>query len=173
MRSSGRLFGNILLVAGLGIGFGIAAWLVQNTREDAMSGSTAIFGAILLLGLIPLPMIAGGIILLRKGSDEAKDIANVERQRKLLGLIGARGQVSIADAVLQLGTTREQVESDLHDLVSRGLFSGYFDATKGMLYSVEASKLQGSKTCPNCGGELEIGGKGIIKCPFCGAEIFL
>ncbi len=28
-------------------------------------------------------------------------------------------------------------------------------------------------TCPNCGGQLELGGKGIIKCPYCGAEIFL
>ena len=27
--------------------------------------------------------------------------------------------------------------------------------------------------CPNCGGQLELGGKGIIKCPYCGAEIFL
>jgi ribosomal protein S27AE len=65
------------------------------------------------------------------------------------------------------------VQSDLHALVSRGLFSGYVDWSKGMLYSVEASKLQGRTTCPNCGGQLQLAGKGLIKCPYCGAEIFL
>jgi DNA-directed RNA polymerase subunit RPC12/RpoP len=33
--------------------------------------------------------------------------------------------------------------------------------------------LQGRQTCPNCGGELELAGKGLITCPYCGAEIFL
>src|SRR3712207_9585791 len=41
------------------------------------------------------------------------------------------------------------------------------------LHSVEAAQLQGRQTCPNCGGELELAGKGLIKCPYCGAEIFL
>ena len=27
--------------------------------------------------------------------------------------------------------------------------------------------------CPNCGGQLELTGKGVISCPFCGSEIFL
>ena len=58
-------------------------------------------------------------------------------------------------------------------LVGRGLFSGYVDWNKGVLYSVEASQLQGRQTCPNCGAPLELAGKGLIKCPYCGAEIFL
>ena len=28
-------------------------------------------------------------------------------------------------------------------------------------------------TCPNCGGALELAGKGLIRCPYCGAEIFI
>jgi hypothetical protein len=173
MRSSGRLFGAILLVSGLVVGVGVAAWLVQSNREGSMSGSTAIFGAVLLLGVIALPLIAGGVVLLRKGGQEAIDIANVERQRKLLGLIGARGQIAIADAVLELKTTREIVDADILELVSRGLFTGYIDPAKGILYSVEASKLRSGQTCPNCGGALELGGKGLVKCPFCGAQVFL
>jgi DNA-directed RNA polymerase subunit RPC12/RpoP len=27
--------------------------------------------------------------------------------------------------------------------------------------------------CPNCGGELQIAGKGVIKCPYYGSEIFV
>ncbi len=30
-----------------------------------------------------------------------------------------------------------------------------------------------SLNCPNCGGEVALGGKGLIVCPYCGAEIFL
>ena len=27
--------------------------------------------------------------------------------------------------------------------------------------------------CPNCGGKLELAGKGIVTCPYCGVQIFL
>jgi DNA-directed RNA polymerase subunit RPC12/RpoP len=33
--------------------------------------------------------------------------------------------------------------------------------------------MRGQNRCPNCGGEVELAGKGVIKCPYCGAEIFL
>jgi len=42
-----------------------------------------------------------------------------------------------------------------------------------MLYSVEAQKLKDNGTCPKCGGKLELAGKGLIKCPYCGTEVFL
>ena len=30
-----------------------------------------------------------------------------------------------------------------------------------------------SGKCPNCGGDLQFAGKGLIVCPFCGSEVFL
>ena len=91
----------------------------------------------------------------------------------LLDIVSTRGQVSIADLVLELKSSRDDVEKNLNELVGRGLFSGYVDWNKGMLYSVEASKLQGAQYCPNCGGKLELAGKGVVTCPYCGAQIFL
>jgi hypothetical protein len=84
-----------------------------------------------------------------------------------------RGQVRIPELAIEMGISVDQVKTYVHDLVGKGLFTGYVDWKGGNLISQEASALQGRNTCPNCGGQLELGGKGIITCPYCGAEIFL
>ena len=43
---------------------------------------------------------------------------------------------------------------------------------EGTLYSRDAAQLHGHK-CPSCGGAVELAGKGVVRCPYCGAEIFL
>lgn len=173
MAASGRLVGILLLGFGIILGVGIVLWLIFGVLDDKTERTGAIFGFVLLFGCLVLPLIGGGIYFLIRGQAEAKDIAKVQEQRRLLDIVSTRGQVSISDLVLELKSTREGVQRDLVELVGRGLFSGYVDWNKGMLYSVEASKLQGQSACPNCGGALELAGKGLIKCPYCGAEIFL
>ncbi len=173
MAASGRLVGILLLGAGLVIGAAIILWLVLGVRDGKLQGTGAVFGFVLLFGFLALPLIGGGAYFLVRGQAEAKDLARVQEQRHLLDVVTTRGQVSIPDLVLEMNTSRDRVQRDLTDLVGRGLFSGYVDWSKGILYSVEASKLQGRETCPNCGGQLQLAGKGLIKCPFCGAEIYL
>jgi ribosomal protein S27AE len=170
---SSRVIGWLLLAAGVVVGLGVVAWLGTGMREGTLRASGALFGGILLFIVIVIPLVAGGIFLAIRGGAEQRQLAAAAQQRQLLDIVLTRGQVSIPDLVLDLDATRDQVQRDLYALVGRGLFTGYVDWSKGMLYSVEASKLQGRQTCPNCGGPLQLVGKGLIKCPYCGAEIFL
>lgn len=165
--------GLILLAAGIILGIAIGAWLFAGIQEGTLRGSGAAFGAILFFGVLVLPLSGAGIFFFVKGGAEAKDLARVQEQRRLLDMVKTRGQLQISDVVLEMKSTTDKVKSDIYDLVGRGLFSGYVDWDKGVLYSIEASQLQGRQTCPNCGGQVELAGKGLIKCPYCGAEIFL
>jgi len=172
MAASGRVVGLLLLGAGLVLALLAGVWLYSGVHEGNLRSSGAVFGGI-LAACVVIPLVAGGVYFVFKGQAEAKDISRIAAQRRLLDIVSTRGQVSISDLVLELNSSKDKVQQDLNELVGRGLFSGYVDWSKGMLYSVEASKLQGKQTCPNCGGALALAGKGLIKCPFCGAEIFL
>ncbi len=173
MSSSGKTMGLILIGVGAAIGLAVSAWIVSALADDSTGLSGAILGFVLLLIFIVAPLVGGGLYILNKGRAEERELAHVRSQRALIDIVKTRGQVQISDLVLELKSTRDQVQQNLHDLVGRGLFSGYVDWDKGVLYSVEASQLNGRQTCPNCGGQVELAGKGLIKCPYCGAEIFL
>jgi DNA-directed RNA polymerase subunit RPC12/RpoP len=173
MPSSGRLIGSILIVAGLALGAILAIWLTSGMREGTLEGSGAIFGFLFGFLFLVAPLVGGGFFFLSRGRAEDKASERVRGQRRLLDMLMTRGQLSIVDVALELGRTREQIESDLYDLVGLGLFTGYVDWRKGVMHSVEAAQLATRTTCPNCGGELVLAGKGLIKCPYCGAEIFL
>jgi DNA-directed RNA polymerase subunit RPC12/RpoP len=173
MPSSGRLIGLILVVAGLALGVIFGIWLLSGMSEGTLQGSGAIFGFLFGFLFLVAPLVGSGIFFLSRGRAEEIAGERVRNQRRLLDMLMTRGQLSIVDVALELGRTREQIESDLYDLVGLGLFTGYVDWRKGILHSVEAAQLEARTTCPNCGGELELAGKGLIKCPYCGAEIFL
>jgi len=173
VAASGRVIGLVLIGAGIVLGIAITTWIMFGVNEGNLRGSGAALGLSLLLGLIVLPLIGGGAFLFIRGNAEARELSEINQQRKLLDMVKTRGQLNIDDAVLELNTTRDKVQDDLHALVGRGLFSGYVDWERGTLYSVDARELSNRSTCPNCGGQLELAGKGLIKCPYCGAEIFI
>jgi hypothetical protein len=74
--------------------------------------------------------------------------------------------------MIETKMTRDEVKNAIYDLVNQGLFAGYIDWSAQTFYSEDAGRV-GSNKCPNCGGVRELVGKGIVKCPYCGVELFV
>ena len=171
MSGGGKTVGIILIAVGVIIAVVILVMMAAGIAQDELTGGGAILGFGLAL-IIVLPLVGAGIFLIIKGKSEEAELTQIRNQRKILDMVKTQGKVSISDVVLELRTDREQVKAWIYDLVGKGLFCGYINWDDGILYSEDASKLKTDK-CPNCGGQIELAGKGVTQCPFCGTEIFL
>ena len=136
MGGPGRIVGIILIVFRLAacaiVGFWAAAQMASGP-ELTLGG--AALGLALVFFLVTAPCVGVGAYLLVKGRKEAAELAEVEKERKLLNIVLSRGQASISDLVLESGTTTDQVKAWIYDLVGKGLFSGYINWKDGILYS--------------------------------------
>ena len=168
--NSNRLIGIILIVVGLVVAVVAAAWLFTN---EALTGSARILGLGVALLVIVAPLVGGGVYLTTMGGKEAGQQQDAAQQRKLLNIVQSRGEIKLDDVVVEMQLPRDRIKDMLYSLVGLGVFSGYINWDKGVLYSSEASKLRDLKQCPNCGGEITLSGKGIAHCRFCGTEFFL
>lgn len=165
----GRTIGFILIGAGLALLAIIVLWVGVNNE---LAGPAAILG--IGLGLfVVLPLLGAGVYTLVRGNQEAAQMAEVKEQRKLLSIVKTQGEIDLADLVFEMGSSRDAVKGMLYDLVGKGLYSGYINWEKGVLYSAEASQLKELTNCRNCGGEIKLAGKGVVACPYCGTEYFL
>ena len=166
----GRIGGIIMIVIGAVLGLMAIAWLFIYPD---LPTSAKILGLGLALLVLVAPLVGGGIYLTTQGAGDAKQQVEATQQRKLLNIVQSRGSVKIDDVALELQQPKDRVRDMIYSLVGLGVFSGYINWDKGVLYSSEASKLRDLKQCPNCGGEIELTGKGVARCKFCGTEFFL
>lgn len=170
--NTGRLIG-ILATAG---GFFVAAlaglWIATQVSAGQLSSGGAILGAFIAFAFVG-PLIGFGIFMFVRGGKEAERESQMAQQRRLLDIVRSRGQVDVRDLALELQSNMDEVKDMVHQLVGLQVFSGYINWDKGVLYSAEASNLRDLKKCENCGGQIELSGKGIAVCPYCGTEYFL
>lgn len=172
MNSPLRWLGLALIAMSLLVLFLGGLWLLAVTLEQGIRLSTLVFGLSLIAVVITLPCLIIGGILLHYDQTRAHEVEEIELERRLLEAVLTRGQVRISDLAIEMNLTRRQVQTYLYDLVGKGLFTGYVDWKQGILYAREAAQMH-QGTCPNCGGQREIVGKGVVRCAYCGAELFL
>jgi ribosomal protein S27AE len=173
----GRTVGAILLAVAVIVLVVGSAYLIymasQGTGGEGTSVGGALLGFFILALVVVLPLGGGGIYLMSKGRQESAEYAEIRKEKTILNMVLAQGKVTLSEAALETNATRDQVEGYVRDLVGKNLFSGAIDWKGGVLYSVQAQQLKADQKCPNCGGQLELAGKGLVKCPFCGSEVFL
>lgn len=166
-----RLVGIILIVVGLVLAVLAGIWLATQVSAG-MSGGAATLGA--AIAFVPVALLEGfGLYLVAKGGAEQKQMGEMQKQRQLLDIVKSRGQVDINNLALEMGLPVAQIQNMVHQLVGLQVFSGYVNWDSGILYSEDASKLRELDKCKNCGGEITLAGKGIVRCRFCGTEYFL
>ncbi len=169
----GKTLGIILLIGGVVVGGIIIALMTVYRGEGSLTAGAATLGIVIGFLVLVLPQLGFGAYLLVRGQQEAVVTESAGKQRKMLGMIKAKGQVDIADLAIELRTGRDDIKDMLYELVNMGLYSGYINWDEGKLYSSEASELRTLDRCKNCNGQLELAGKGVIRCPYCGTEYFL
>jgi hypothetical protein len=167
----GKVVGIILAFVGLALGAAWAVWLAITIAAGDLQPGGAACGVGFLL-VIVLPFLAAGGYLLIRGREEAREFAEVEKEKRVLNMVQTQGRTRVSDVALELNVSRDQVKGYIYDLVGKGLFTGYIDWKEGVLYAKEAAEMETNK-CPNCGATREFVGKGIVKCEYCGAELFL
>src|SRR5919108_2340419 len=172
MSASGKTIGLILMLVGVVILVVAAAFVGSGLASHQVQASGAILG-IALFGVLPLLLLGGaGAYLYVQGRAEARELAQVRQKERLLGMIQAQGKVPLGQAMIDMKMSREDITNAIYELVNQGLFAGYIDWTAQTFYSQDAARV-GSNQCPNCGGVRELVGKGIVKCPYCGATLFI
>jgi hypothetical protein len=172
--NSGKTVGAILI--GIGVVIFLAVSIFISSGTGIGTGEVNAAGAtigIVLFGVLPLLLLGGGgLYLFRRGQGEEREMAEVRKKERLLGIIQAQGKVSLGTMMIESKMSRDDVKTAIYDLVNLGLFSGYIDWQSQTFYSQDASRV-GSNKCPNCGGVRELVGKGVVKCPYCGVELFI
>jgi hypothetical protein len=162
--------GIILIIVGLIIpALGIVWGLTGLDSKVDTSGFVFIVAFAIIVGL---PFLGVGAYMVVRGRAEEAQMAEVRKQKQILNMVTTQGQISIAEAALELDVSRDQIKAWVYDLVGKGLFSGYINWDDGLLISRRAAELRGNQ-CPQCGGQVELGGKGVVSCPYCGTEVFL
>ena len=168
MRGGGRIVGLAIMAISAVLFLG---WLAAVVTSGTTGGGM-VLGVFLAL-IVCAPLLGIGFYLWRKGQQEETDFAQVALEKKILNMVLTQGQVTVQEIIVELQQPREAVEDMIRNLVGKQLFSGAINWEEGVLYSVDSQKLTDGKNCPNCGGEVELAGKGLIQCAWCGSEVFL
>jgi hypothetical protein len=178
MVGSGRIIGLALIALGVIIVVATGLWVygasnASNGVPLNTGGAALTIGCALLIGAI---VAIFGVWFLMQGRSESTQFAQVEKEKRILNIIATQGTVQLANLSLETNMPIDQVKAAIYDLVGKGLFTGYVDWKGGKLVSADAAVINQAVItgkCPNCGAPQVVGGKGVIRCEYCGTEFFI
>ena len=141
MSASGKTIGLILMLAGVVIFVVAAVFIGSGLASHQVQASGAILG-IVLFGVLPLLLLGGvGAYLYVQGRAEARELAQVRRKERLLGMIQAQGKVPLGQAMIEMKMSRDDITTAMYELVTQGLFAGYIDWNAQTFYSQDAARV--------------------------------
>lgn len=160
------------MAVGAGLTVMAGLFLAVRTGEEDATMLGTVLGAGLAF-MIVAPLIGFGFFMWIKGGQDAEQESEMQKQRQLLDIVKSRGQVRVDEVALEMSVPVDSVRNMVHQLVGLQVFTGYINWDDGILFSSEASKLRDLENCEKCGGRIQLAGRGIVQCPFCGTEYFL
>ena len=170
MFGSGRTIGIVFIVAGTLVACGGSAMSAVTNYPKSTEHPLPMVALPFVLGV---SVVGVGVVSFRRGCRTLHELATIQKQKKLLGMLRHQGWVNISDLAQTLQTNTDGIQYLVDDLVEQGLFHGYFDWQANKLYSKHHVVLQGATHCPSCGGRQTFAGKGTIPCRHCNVQVLL
>jgi transcription initiation factor IIE alpha subunit len=96
-----------------------------------------------------------------------------EKQRRLLVMVATQGKAALDTLANELNVNHGLLRQWIYALVQRGQLHGFADWAAGIVYSQAVEQVLAQNICPHCGGKLDVAGKDLIACEFCGVEMFI
>ncbi len=173
MTNAPKTVGILLLLSGVGWGLAVSAFVLAGRAAGKIDAPAAVLGVGIFAALPALAAVAAGALLVRAGLRQDRRLRQIALDRQVLERLAARGQLYLPELSAELGVGLDELRECVYRIAGENLLAGYINWAEQRLYSADAAALTQRSVCPNCGGRLELAGRGVIRCPYCGTEIFL
>ncbi|GAB4510198.1 MAG: hypothetical protein OHK0046_06530 [Anaerolineae bacterium] len=132
----GRLIGMALMALGFLITM-LVGFLLAVQSDTNISGQS-LLAALAIFLLVIAPVTGAGIYFYVRHADSEEDASSiVEKQRQLMDLLRANGQISVSAAAAQLNVTPDELVDIVVQLEALEVFQGVADWDAGMLYAAK------------------------------------
>lgn len=173
MFNAPRMVAGLLFVAALGWLMAVGAFVLAGRAAGKIDAPATVLGLGVFTFLPALLMLVFGVAAWRMGTAAARQAAEIALERGVLERLSARGELFLPQVAAEMHTSLDALREAVYRIAGKNLLTGYVNWQEQKLYSREAEALNRAGTCPSCGGKLELAGKGVIRCPYCGSEVFL